>query len=117
MSRNLAQLTIKNKNYRKVIQTTKTLQLVLMTLLPGEDIPKEIHKDKTQFIRVEKGKAFVKIGSQEYHLKDDDFIIIPPGKKHYVSNEGSTNLSLYSIYSPPEHPPKRLNKRQPKKLS
>jgi hypothetical protein len=33
---NMEQLTRNNNNYRKVLFTTPTLQLVLMSLLPGQ---------------------------------------------------------------------------------
>ena len=52
---NLEVETIKNDNYRKVIDTTKNMQLVLMSLLPSEDIPEETHPKTSQFFRVEKG--------------------------------------------------------------
>ena len=35
---NIEQLTLENNNFRKVLYTTNGLQLVLMTLKPGEEI-------------------------------------------------------------------------------
>jgi mannose-6-phosphate isomerase-like protein (cupin superfamily) len=43
-------------------------------------------------------------------LKDDDVVIIPAGKEHYVKNTGDKDLKLYTIYSPPEHPPETVHK-------
>lgn len=48
----IANETIKNKNFRKVIYTSNHLQLVLMTLQPGENIGTERHR-VDQFIRVD----------------------------------------------------------------
>ena len=41
----------------------------------------------------------------EHHVLSDDWAaIIPAGTWHNVVNTGSTDLKLYSIYTPPEHP-------------
>ena len=101
---NIENLTIKNKYYRKVISTTKNMQLVLMSLKPLEEIGKEKHKHTTQFIRIESGKCIAIIGNKKYKLYDDDFIIIPPNTSHNIINSSRTKrLQLYTIYTPPEH--------------
>ena len=51
----IEKLTLKNNNYRKVINTTKKSQLVLMSLKPLEEIGMEVHKTKDQFLRIEQG--------------------------------------------------------------
>lgn len=53
---NIEQLTLENNNFRKVLYTTNGLQLVLMTLKPGEEIGAEIHPENDQFFRFESGK-------------------------------------------------------------
>lgn len=110
---NIETTTIRNGYYRKVLFTTKTLQLVVMSLLPGEEIGREKHPHTSQFIRVEKGRARAEIGGKTYRLKDGDCIIVPPGKYHNVTNTGRKKLKLYTIYSPPEHPKNRRQKRKP----
>ena len=102
--RNIERDTLSNKMYRKVVYTTPTLQLVLMSLKPHEDIPKEIHKKTTQFIRVEAGSGLARVGRTEYKLKDGMSITIPPNTEHYIKNTSrTTDLKLYTLYSPPEH--------------
>ena len=54
---NIERITLENPNYRKVIYTCKAMQLVVMTLEPGEEIDFEVHDDIDQFIRVEEGVA------------------------------------------------------------
>ena len=46
-----------NENFRKVLYTSKNLQLVLMSLKPGEDIGEEVHANSDQFFRFESGKG------------------------------------------------------------
>lgn len=110
-STNIETSTIENKYYRKVLYTSKKMQLVVMSLKPGEEIPEEVHEDIDQFIRIEEGQATAIIGEQKFNLKDDDVIIIPAGKKHYVKNiSADKDLKLYSIYTPPEHPEGTIHK-------
>ena len=52
-------LTVANAHFRRVLYTGRNLQLVLMTLQPGEEIGEEVHDDRDQFFRVEKGRGEV----------------------------------------------------------
>lgn len=107
---NIENETLSNSNYRTVLHTGKNMQLVVMNLKPGEDIPLEIHEDIDQFFRVESGKAMVKVDDEEYILEDDEIIIVPAGAKHYVKNIDDKDLKLYTIYTPPEHPDGTVHK-------
>lgn len=109
---NIEKETIENENYRKVLFTGKNMQLVVMSLKKGEDIPMEVHPHIDQFIRVEKGNAYVKIGKEEFNLSDDDVVIVPAGQEHYVKNTGEEELKLYTIYTPPEHKDGTVHKTQ-----
>lgn len=109
---NIEKETLENENYRKVLHTGKHMQLVVMSLKKGDDIPMEVHDHIDQFIRVEKGNALVKIGDEEFELSDDDVVIVPAGKQHYVKNTGEEDLKLYTIYTPPEHEDGTVHKDQ-----
>jgi len=95
--------TIENINFRKVLYTGKNLQLVLMSLKPGEEIGAEIHHDNDQFFRFEDGKGKVVIDENEYKVKNGDAVVIPAGAKHNVINTGKDELKMYTIYAPPHH--------------
>jgi len=99
---NIEEATLNNKDYRRVLYTTKKSQLVLMNLQPGDEIGMETH-ELDQFIRIEQGTANVVLDGVEHEVKDDFAIVIPAGTKHNVTNTGDTELKLYSVYSPPEH--------------
>ncbi len=96
-------LTEDNKNFRRVLYTGKNLQLVLMTLKAGEEIGEEIHEDRDQFFRIEKGMGYVLIDGKKNNVKEDDAIIVPAGAGHNVVNTGEKPLMFYTIYGPPEH--------------
>lgn len=53
---NIEQLTLENGNFRKVLYTLQGMQLVLMSLKPGEEIGAEVHPENDQFFRFESGK-------------------------------------------------------------
>lgn len=95
-------LTTENENFRKVLYTGEHCQLVLMSLLPNEEIGMEVHEENDQFFRFEKGSGKVIINETEYEVKDGDAVIVPSGSKHNVI-AGGDGLKLYTIYSPAHH--------------
>ena len=96
-------LTESNKDFRRVLYTGKHLQLVLMTLQPGEEIGEEVHDTHDQFFRFEKGKGQVVIDGKTHKIKADYGVIVPAGARHNVINTGDKPLRLYTLYGPPEH--------------
>jgi mannose-6-phosphate isomerase-like protein (cupin superfamily) len=101
---NIEKATLENDNFRKVLHTAENSQLVVMSLLPGEDIGSEVH-GLDQFIRFESGRGKVVLDGKEYEVEDDWAVVIPAGVEHNVINTSdSEQMKLYSIYSPPEHP-------------
>lgn len=103
-SDNIEQLTIDNTDFRHVLYTGKHSQLVLMSLLPGEEIGLETHHENDQFFRFEAGEGLVKIDGNEYVVGDGSAIIVPSGAEHNVINTSSTEaLKLYTLYMPPHH--------------
>ena len=93
-----------NSDFRKVLYTSKHLQLVLMSLEVGEEIGEEIHLENDQFFRFESGIGRCSVNETEYFVKDGDVLIVPAGAKHNISNASSTDqLKLYTIYAPPHH--------------
>lgn len=96
-------LTETNDDFRRVLYTGKHLQLVLMSLKPGEEIGEEVHETHDQFFRIEKGKGEVLIDGARTKVKSDDAVIVPAGARHNVINTGDKPLRLYTLYGPPEH--------------
>lgn len=99
----IEELTEANKNFRQVLYSGQKLQLVLMSLQPGEDIGEEVHTGTDQFFRVEKGKGEVVIDGKATAIKSDMAIIVPAGARHKIKNTGDKPLKLYTLYAPPEH--------------
>lgn len=84
---NLEKDTVENENFRKVLNTTEKSQLVVMSLLPGEDIGEEVH-NVDQFIRIEKGRGKAVLNGEEFEIKDDWAVVVPVGALHNIINTG-----------------------------
>jgi mannose-6-phosphate isomerase-like protein (cupin superfamily) len=106
----IEQETVENTTFRTVLFTGEHTQLTVMRLGPGEDIGREVHADRDQFLRIEEGEARVELGGTEettdetHDVGDDWAVIVPAGVWHNVVNTGAGELKLYSLYSPAEHP-------------
>lgn len=95
---------VENDCFRKVLYTSEFTQLVLMSLLPSEEIGLEVHDANDQFFRVEKGRGICVIDGNQYELADGDALIVPRGARHNIINASATEaLKLYTLYSPPHH--------------
>ncbi len=103
-TQNIEKATLENNNFRQVLYTSKHSQLVLMSLIPNEDIGMEVHPDNDQFFRFESGQGKCIIDGNEYQVKDGDAVIVPAGAQHNIINVSSTEpLKMYTIYSPAHH--------------
>jgi mannose-6-phosphate isomerase-like protein (cupin superfamily) len=100
---NIEKQTVENEDFRRVLYTGHNLQLVLMTLQPGDEIGEEVHEDRDQFFRIEEGSGVVDIDGTANEVEDDFAVIVPAGARHNVRNTGNVPLRLYTIYAPPEH--------------
>lgn len=102
--KNIEEMTLENDNFRKVLYTGKHSQLVLMNLLPSEEIGMEVHPGNDQFFRFEKGTGKVIIDGNEYEVGDGMAALVPAGAEHNVINVSEHDeLKLYTIYSPAHH--------------
>ena len=99
-----------NQNFRSTFWTGRHLQMTLMCIPVCGDIGVEVHPDTDQFIRVESGKALVRMGAcresldSTHRLGAGDGVFLPCGTWHNVLNAGNCPLMLSSIYAPPQHP-------------
>lgn len=101
---NIEKLTLENSDFRRVLYTGLHMQLVLMSLKPGEDIGSEIHEENDQFFRFEGGEGRVFVNQASYNVSDGDTVIVPAGAEHNVINMSDTEeLKFYTIYAPSHH--------------
>lgn len=111
---NIERETRSNEDYRRVLRTGSRHQIVLMKLKPGEEIGSEVHGDTDQFIRLEQGTGKAVINGKEYSIRDDWAVDVQAGTRHNIINTSRTEaMKLYTIYSPPHHPPDLVQRDKP----
>lgn len=108
---NIEEKTLANDYFREVLFTGPYSQLVVMSLLPNEEIGMEVHPNVDQFFRIEAGVGKVIMNGEEHVISDGTAIVVPAGTEHNVVNtSGSEKLKLYTIYTPPNHKDKTIHK-------
>jgi mannose-6-phosphate isomerase-like protein (cupin superfamily) len=65
---NVQQLALENNNFRKVLFTNKHSQVVLMSILPGEDIGREVHEAVDQVLYFVKGTGQAVVGAETHNI-------------------------------------------------
>ncbi len=106
---NIEQETEQNDNFRKVLFTAPHSQLVVMSLLPGEDIGMEVHH-VDQFLRIESGAGKAILDGVEHEIAPGFAIDVPAGTNHNIVNTGATAMKLYTVYSPANHVDQTVHK-------
>ena len=101
-SANIEKLALENTDFRRVLYTAPHSQLVLMSLLPGEEIGAEVHH-VDQFFRFESGTGKAVIDGVEYPVSDGSAVLVPAGANHNFINTGSAPMKLYTVYAPANH--------------
>ena len=107
---NVERMAMENRNFRTALWTGCHLQMTLMCIPVCGEIGQEIHEDTDQFIRVEQGRAMVRLGkckgqgSFQRNMCTGDAVFVPAGTWHNIINTGRSPLKVTSIYAPPKHP-------------
>ncbi|HEX2360445.1 MAG TPA: cupin domain-containing protein [Jiangellaceae bacterium] len=94
-----------NHAFRRVLHTAGHVQLVVMTLQPGEDIGSEVHKHIDQVLAFVDGTVRADVGGETTEVGPGDVVIVGAGTQHNFTNVGSEPARLYTIYGPPDHAP------------
>ena len=100
----------KNTDFRRVIWTGKHLQIVLMCIPVGGEIPFEVHEENDQLLCISSGFGESYMGRVENNLDRRNEIsggfavIVPSGTYHKVKNTGRAPLKLFTVYAPKPYP-------------
>lgn len=93
-----------NSFFRKVLITASKSQVVLMSLLPGEEIGTEVHEGD-QLLYAVKGKGVAVIAGTSEPFEKGTMFCVPAGTEHNVINTGDEPFKLFTVYAPPQHAP------------
>ena len=94
-----------NDAFRRVLHTTGHVQLVVMTLQPGEDIGAEVHEHNDQVLSFIDGSVRADVAGETRQVGPGDVVVVPAGTEHNFTNVGTEPARLYTLYSPPDHSP------------
>ncbi len=94
----------RNSSFRRVLFTADKSQLVVMSLLPGEEIGTEVHNGD-QLLYAVKGEGIAVINETKEPFEKGAILCVPAGALHNVINTGERPLKLFTIYAPPQHAP------------
>jgi mannose-6-phosphate isomerase-like protein (cupin superfamily) len=97
-----------NSFFRKVLFTGAESQLVIMSLLPDEDIGTETHAGD-QLLYVVKGQGTAVINGITQPFTKGAIICVPSGAAHNLINTGKDLLKLFTVYAPPQHPAETIH--------
>ena len=100
---------LENENFRKVMATNKSSQVVLMSLLPNEEIGEEVH-DLDQIIYIVQGSGKAVLDGEDNEITSGDLVNVPEGSKHNIINGPDGSMKLITVYAPPEHPDGTVHK-------
>jgi len=91
----------RNTYYRRVVYTGELSQLVVMSLLPNDEIGAERHRAVEQTLIIVDGLGTVILNGHEKKVRPGDAIVITPGTYHNLVADSV--LRLFTIYTPPNH--------------
>ena len=94
-----------NDDFRRVLQTGDHLQVVAMTIAPGEAIGAETHPDHDQVLFFVEGVGEAVLDGESSPVGPGDFVFVHAGVHHDFRNTGDAPLRIATAYAPPEHEP------------
>ena len=101
-----------NKNFKEEIDINEYLQIIPMSLRPGEEIGENILSDILQFFRFNEGKGKCIVDGNEYSVENGDAIVVPAGAKSNVINTDSEkDLKMYTFYTSPHYKDSLINSK------
>lgn len=90
-------------NFREVLGSSDKTQVVIMSLLPGEDIGVETHPDNDQVLFCVDGTGKCVLDGKEYPFETGDAVIVSAGTEHNFINGQAGTMKIVTTYSPPHH--------------
>ena len=110
---NITEMTKANTDFRRVLYSGSKLQLVLMSVAPGEDLAGAIHVEADQFFCIEQGKGRIVIDGMTHKVEPGDCALVPAGAYHNLFCTGHEPLKICTISGPPHHRDQLVQRTKP----
>lgn len=101
-----------NQAFRRVLFTGGKGQLVLMSLLPGEEIGAETH-DGDQVLYIVDGEGLAVIDGEKQDIEKGSIVFVPSGALHNIVNTDDEAMKLFTVYAPPQHADGTVEMKKP----
>jgi mannose-6-phosphate isomerase-like protein (cupin superfamily) len=80
--------------------SAKKQSLAEATIAPGESVAEHFHKVTEEFYHILSGSGLMKINDEEAQVYPGDTVVILPGMRHKITNNGAVPLVLLACCSP-----------------
>lgn len=93
----------RSSDFRRVLQTGEKMQIVVMTIPPGEEIGEETHEHGDQTLLFIDGTGTAVLEGESTPVEAGHLVFVPAGTLHNFVNTGEDPLRIITAYAPPEH--------------
>ncbi len=100
---NISKATAENEDFRHVLFTGATSQLVVMSIPPGGEVGQETHKHVEQMLYFQSGTGEAILDGKVTPVGPGDVVVVTPGTQHNFKNTGKVPLKIFTSYAPPNH--------------
>ncbi len=107
---NIVKATADNTDFRRVLFTGATSQLVVMSVPPGGEVGQETHKHVEQILYVQSGTGEAILDGKTTPIGPGDVVVVTPGTQHNFRNTGKVPMKITTTYAPPNHIDGRIQK-------
>lgn len=94
-----------NEHFRREVMTGPHMQVVVMTIPPGEEIGAETHPETDQVLLFVEGTGRSVLDGTTEDVAEGHLVFVPAGTRHNFINTGDRPWRIVTAYAPPEHPP------------
>jgi mannose-6-phosphate isomerase-like protein (cupin superfamily) len=93
--------TTKDGSTIRELHYTTTQSLAEATLEPGQATERHYHERSEEIYLVTKGSGELEVRGESVRVRPGDAILIPPGAWHTLENDGTSELTILCMCSPP----------------
>lgn len=99
------QITALGPAYQRVLSTADTMQLVALTLDPGQETGLVTHTEADQLVVFLTGWPIeVTVSGEHHQVSAGTVLLVPKDTEHRFVNSGSLPVTILSAFAPPELP-------------
>ncbi|HSX01453.1 MAG TPA: cupin domain-containing protein [Candidatus Saccharimonas sp.] len=99
-----------NDYFRRVLATSRHIQIVIMSIPSGGEIGEEVHPDNDQTLLLVEGAGEVVLDGVSADFNTGDIVVVPAGTRHNFVTKGESAMKIITAYAPPHHPEGTIHK-------